>query len=236
MYKAILFDLDDTLFSLRGCEAQALRNTLDDAGLLARLPTEYAERYAAISSKYWAARTGDGDTQYSRAQVIELSWRDFLSHHGLDSGTAAALAEQYWMRFCRANALNPGARVVLRRLTATYRLGMITNGYSDSQRGRLAAADLLNCFNPLLISEEVGAAKPDIRIFEMALSELGLPPESALYVGDSISHDREGCLRAGIDFCHYCPGQNDWDELPGAQYRITELTDLIPILLPSVTR
>ena len=235
LYQAILFDLDDTLFSLRGCEAEALQRTLEYAGLLSRLPKDYADRYAAISAKYWTARTADGEAQYRREDVVELSWRDFLAHYGQDITRSARLAEQFWAAFCRSSALNPGAETVLQRLSESYRLGMITNGYSDSQRGRLAAAGLLDIFDPLLISEEVGVAKPDVRIFEMALSALSLPPEAALYVGDSISHDREGCLRAGIDFCHFCPGHSASAELPDTRYRITALTDLIAILLPGLT-
>ena len=183
-----------------------------------------------------AARSADGYTQYNREEVVELSWRDFLSRYDLDASRAIELATQFWREFCRATALNPGAEAVLRRLSGSYRLGMITNGYSDSQRGRLKAAGLLDIFDPLLISEEAGAAKPDVRIFQMALSRLGLRPEVLLYVGDSISHDREGCTRAGVDFCHYCPEPGASDELPDAQFRIAHLSDLIPLLLPDLTR
>ncbi|MDE2775914.1 MAG: HAD-IA family hydrolase [Chloroflexota bacterium] len=235
IYQAILFDLDDTLFSLRGCEAEALQRTLEYAGLLSRLPTDYAERYAAISSAYWAARTTDGYTQYTREQVIELSWRDFLSHHGLDAALSTGLADRFWAEYCQSAGFNPGARETLRRLSLSYRLGIVTNGYSDSQRGRLQAAGLLHVFDPLLISEEVGVAKPDARIFELALTKLRLRPDEVLYVGDSISHDRAGCLRAGIDFCHYRPGGETADPLPNTRYRITELTELISILLPNLT-
>ena len=229
MYQAILFDLDDTLFSLAGCEAQALRRTLDSAGLLSALPGNFAGTYAAISSGYWAAGAADG---YAREQVIALSWRDFLARYELDTSLSAGLAERFWTEFCCSSALNPGAEEVLQRLATGYRIGMITNGYSDSQRGRLAAAGLLDVFAPLLISEEVGVAKPDALIFEMALTQLELRPEAVLYVGDSISHDREGCLRAGIDFCHYCPTPSKSDALPSAKFRIAEFTELIPILLP----
>lgn len=235
MYRAVLFDLDDTLFSLRGCEAEALQRTLAEADLLARLPTDVAHVYAAISANYWAARTADGFTQYSREAVVELSWRDFLTHYGLDGGLSAELAAQFWIEFCRSSALNPGAETVLQRLSEAYQLGMITNGYSDSQRGRLGAAGMLDIFDPLLISEEVGVAKPDARIFELALTKLRLDPEEVLYVGDSISHDRDGCLRAGIDFCHFCQGHSASTELPDARYRIAALNDLIAILLPGLT-
>lgn len=234
MYRAILFDLDDTLFSLRACEAQALQRTLIDARLLARLPADYADGYAAISSAYWAARTEDGDTQYSREDVIELSWRDFLSRNRLDTALSTGLAEQFWAEFCRSSALNPGAEAVVRRLSTTYRLGMITNGYSDSQRGRLKAAGLLDVFDPLLISEEAGVAKPDLRIFELALSQLGISPDAALYVGDSIAHDYQGCLAAGIDFCHYSPPPREDAELPPVKFRIGRLDELMDLLALNV--
>ena len=117
MTKAILFDLDDTLFSLSGCEAEALRHTLNGAGLLDTLPADFAQSYAAISSGYWAAQPAEGYTQYTRAQIIELSWRDFLARFDLDLSRAPKLAEDYWAAFCAASALNPGARETVENLT-----------------------------------------------------------------------------------------------------------------------
>ncbi|MCE2471907.1 MAG: hypothetical protein J4G18_08405 [Anaerolineae bacterium] len=55
MIRAILFDLDDTLFNLSGCEAEALRRTLGGAGLLMSMPTDFTQTFAAISSGYWTA-------------------------------------------------------------------------------------------------------------------------------------------------------------------------------------
>ncbi len=231
MTQAILFDLDDTLFSLSGCEAHALRRTLDGAGLLMSMPADFTQTFAAISSGYWAARTADGDTQHTRAQIIELSWCDFLARLGLDVSRAPKLATEFWAAFCASSALNPGAREVVEGLAQHFRLGMISNGYSDSQRGRLAAAGWRDRFDPLLISEEVGLAKPDARIFDMALEQLDLAPEDVLYVGDSLSHDREGCLRAGISFCHLCPDAARDAGLPAVQYRIGRLSELAPLLL-----
>ena len=234
MYQAIVFDLDDTLISLRGCEAEALKRTLSDAGLLGSLPEDFSQvsaSYAGISVGYWAARTRDGATQYTREQVVEHSFRDFLATYSLDARLSGGLAAQFWSAFCRSTALNPGAENVLKRLSQRFRLGMISNGYSDSQRGRLDAAGLTPTFDPLLISEEVGVAKPDLRIFEMALEQLGMGPEAVLYIGDSISHDYAGCVSTGIDFCHYYPEQGEGD-LPSVKFRIGHLEELIPILLP----
>lgn len=236
-YQAILFDLDDTLVSLRGCEAEALRRTLRATNLLPRLPADFtlvADSYARISAAYWAARAGDGFRRYAREQVIELSWRDFLGHYDLDLRRAARLAEQYWTEFCRSRALMPGALDTLEHLSQHFRLGLITNGYSDSQRRRLQATGLIRYFDPILISEEAGAAKPDAAIFEMALEALALRRDEIIYIGDSIGHDFRGCRNAGINFCHYCPKPGDGD-LPDVKYRIARLEDLIQILLPGAT-
>ncbi len=232
MIQAILFDLDDTLFSLSGCEAEALRRTLGGAGLLMSMPTDFTQTFAAISSGYWTARTVDGAMQHTRAEVTELSWHDFLARLDLDVSRAPKLAKEFWAAFCASSALNPGARKVVEGLAQHFRLGMITNGYSDSQRGRLAASGWSDRFDPLLISEEVGLAKPDGRIFEMALEQLEFGPEEVLYVGDSLSHDREGCLRAGISFCHFCPGAVQDLSLPSVKYRIGLLSELASLLLP----
>ncbi len=231
MYHAILFDLDDTLISLRGCEAQALRQTLGDAGLIARLPNEFASisaTFAAISGSYWGQRSAK---RYSRDQVLEGSLRDLLAHFNLDTALAKDLALTYWRDFCRSSALNPGALDTVRHLSQHFPLGLITNGYSDSQRGRLDAAGLSQFFDPILISEEVGIAKPDARIFEMALHALDLSAADVIYIGDSIGHDCAGCQNAGIDFCHYCPDlATDRPPLPAVKYQIGHLPDLIDLL------
>ena len=226
-YRAILFDLDDTLISLRGCEALALEQTLSQSQLAAKLTADVSQVFAEISAEHWRQKA---DLRFTREQVVEYSLRDLLIHFKAGSGLAASLAEQYWTNFCNAAAFNPGAKTVLTRLAPAYRLGMITNGYIDSQRGRLDAAGLTRYFDPILISEEVGVAKPDVQIFEMALDQLDLCPEEVLYIGDSISHDREGCVKAGIDFCHYCPDQREGD-LPAVKFRIGHLNELILILL-----
>ena len=235
MYKAILFDLDDTLINLRGCEAEALQRTLGEAELLALLPSDYGSvsaSFAEISGRYWGQRS---DTGYTRDQVLQYSLRDLLVHYQLDAAESVALAPEYWRNFCHSSALNPAALDTVRQLSQHYRLGVITNGYIDSQRGRLDAAGLTQFFDPILISEEVGFAKPEVRIFKMALAHLGLRPEAVLYVGDSISHDREGCLRAGIDFCHFCPQHSIRDDLPGVKLRVARLEELIGILMPGLT-
>lgn len=230
MYKGILFDLDDTLFNLQACETEALRNSLSKT--LVRLTSsqvwpEVLTVYRNISMQYWKKRSIEG---YSREQVVAFSLRDTLQVFNENTTHVPELASNYWIQFCQSPQLNPGARTTLNLLHSRYRLGVITNGDSEAQRGRLKAADLLPFFSIIIISDEVGVSKPDVRIFEIALTKLAISPKDALYVGDSIRHDYQGCQSAGLAFCHYLSNQVPYTDLPITKFRISSLKHLPRLL------
>lgn len=233
MYKAILFDLDDTLMNLSMCEAEALRITLTNAPLKLNLENMWSDiqnTYRSHSSVYWKQRVTAG---FSREQVIEYSLRDTLQVYDEDVTLASQLGVAFWKQFCQTPQFNPEAKETVLVLQEHYQIGVITNGYTQSQRGRLEAADLMSLLGCVVISEEVGIAKPDKRIFEIALSALGVTSDDVLYVGDSIQHDYEGCKNAGIDFCHYYPQQITSNVLPMPKYRIHKFSELTDLLISS---
>lgn len=95
-----------------------------------------------------------------------------------------------------------GAVDLLDALRHRVKLGIITNGFTQLQRVRLEATGLYEHFDVLVISEEVGIAKPDGRIFDHALSLMGLPMrERVLMVGDTLESDILGGLNAGMTTC-----------------------------------
>ncbi|MGN5902254.1 pyrimidine 5'-nucleotidase [Klebsiella pneumoniae] len=79
----------------------------------------------------------------------------------------------------------PGAVSLLNALQGKVRMGIITNGFTSLQQTRLERTGLRDHFDLLIISEQVGVAKPDARIFDYALAQAGNPPRSrVLMVGD----------------------------------------------------
>jgi len=114
---------------------------------------------------------------------------------------------------------------------AGYRLGVICNtGMTGGRvlREVLRRHDLLECFDVTVFSNEFGISKPDARIFEHTLSELGvIPPKHALHVGDLEELDIEGARRAGMHSALYVPQADgevrtaadlivrDWRDFPG---------------------
>ena len=76
-------------------------------------------------------------------------------------------------------------------------LGVVSNFDSRIYRV-LDALNLANLFTSVTISTEVGAAKPDFKIFEMALKKHNCAPQSSWHIGDSFKEDYEGAKSAGL--------------------------------------
>lgn len=160
-----------------------------------------------------------------------MTFRETLETFIGRGDAAEELARMYWERFCSICHFEPGAPGLLDALAGRYKLGLITNGYADSQRWRLSACGIAGRFQAVVISDEVGLRKPDPRIFAIALRTLGVRPEEALYVGDSLSDDYAGARNAGVPFCYYNPKRLPLapDVRPDAVIeRLDELLAVIP--------
>ena len=94
----------------------------------------------------------------------------------------------------------------MRALAEKFPLALVTNGIASVQNKRFAASPITPYFKAIVISEEVGIAKPDPRIFEPALQKIGVAAADVLYVGDSVSSDMAAARNAGMDFCWLNPG------------------------------
>ena len=79
-----------------------------------------------------------------------------------------------------------------------YHLGIITNGHPMDQREKLLKFNIDNYFSPIIISGEIGYAKPDQRIFIHCAKKLNLLPQEIIYVGDLIEMDVIGANNAGM--------------------------------------
>jgi putative hydrolase of the HAD superfamily len=223
--RAILFDLDNTLLLEDEATEDALRQTCAlaarRAGVDAR-PVQVAAQEAA-DALFRASPT----FAYADAMGIwwgEALWGDFA---GDQQGLVALRAfvpgfrREVWSRALSAAAvsdealvdelaaaypalrralrpIDPEADATLDDLGRDHRLALVTNGAPDLQREKLAATTLAAHFAAIVISAEVGAGKPDPRIFRAALDALDVASTDAVMVGDSLERDIAGARRAGL--------------------------------------
>lgn len=201
-YTALLLDLDHTLLDSDASEARAFEHALTSAGIAD--PARHLPTYDRINRALWT-RVERGEI--SATQVRTLRFARLIEAAGLDA-SAEVLADRFAAGLGAHGELYPGARDVLDALAAepTVSLALVTNGLSDVQRARIDRLALGGYFQAIVISSELGVAKPAPAIFEAALAGLGAPARSsAVMVGDSLSSDMQGGRNAGIATCWYNP-------------------------------
>ena len=106
--------------------------------------------------------------------------------------------DYYKVNYVKNAILMDQAKEVLAYLRTKYRTGLITNGRTEIQYGKIDQINLRGDFDIILVSEEAGVKKPDAAIFRMALDALGLPPEQCVYVGDHPVNDVAGAADVGM--------------------------------------
>ena len=84
--------------------------------------------------------------------------------------------------------LYPDSKEVLQRLSQKYKIGIIANQDFGTEQ-RLTDFNVHQYINLVIASAEEGVAKPDLRIFQIALARADCKPEEAVMVGDRIDND-----------------------------------------------
>ena len=120
----------------------------------------------------------------------------------------------------------PGALELLRALDGRVRIAVVTNNTVAEQTNKLATFGLAALVDALVTSEEIGAAKPDGRIFAAALRRIDCAPADAVMLGDSWTHDVVGATSAGI--------RAIWFNRNGAAHPDPDVAPQITTLLPTV--
>lgn len=137
------------------------------------------------------------------------------------------LAEGYLERRSAATYLYPDTVAALEALGRRYTLGVITNGNSDPRRYGLG-----HHLSFLVFSEEHGVAKPDPRLFALALREAGCSPHECLHVGDLPAADVAGARAAGLRSAWLRRGEAPPVAEPEPDLTIDHLTELVDLLGP----
>jgi HAD superfamily hydrolase (TIGR01549 family) len=205
--RAVFLDLDATILDYDDeswldtvhdvCDALA-RSTGDlDAEPLARTYTE-------VCLSHWRAAEGtvvvSPSGSLSGFAIWREHWQSALAANGHHDDRLAELAvERYTQaRAARYRLFDDVVDCLAALRDRVDSLAVITNGPGDTQRHKVAVTGLDRRIDTIVISGEVGVAKPDPAVFELAARRLGLPPAAAWHVGDSLDNDIAGARAAGL--------------------------------------
>jgi 2-haloacid dehalogenase len=224
-YRWILFDADGTLFDYPRAEEAALEQACAASGLT--FEAGLVELYRQINHRIWQ-QLERGEISLAALKVRRFEQLFVAAGFDVD---AERFSARYLEGLARGTQLIEGAEQIVRRLHGRIGMVILTNGLRDVQRPRLAGSALDGCFADVVISEEVGAAKPDPEIFDVAFERMGQPAKhEVLMVGDSLTSDIRGGSDYGIDTCWFNPQGKPRDTGAEISYEIRRLPELAAVV------
>ncbi|MFW6287390.1 MAG: YjjG family noncanonical pyrimidine nucleotidase [bacterium] len=226
-YKILLFDADGTLFDFDRAGRYALEKCIVffERDFQQEL---HLKNYREINNKIWR----DFEKGLITAEELKIErFRRFVERIKEDI-EAESFAHKYLDFLGEAAFLIDGTEELLDKLSKMHRMLILTNGLAKVQRKRLALSTIKEHFEGIVISEELGIAKPDPQIFQYSLDKMGYDrKEDVLMIGDSLSSDIRGGIEFGIDTCWYNPHGESAPEDYCPTYEIHNIRDLEEILL-----
>jgi YjjG family noncanonical pyrimidine nucleotidase len=224
-YQWLVFDADGTLFDFRCGETVALKSTTHRYGV--SFSPHLHEVYAEISADLWG-RFERGEMPLKLLRVIRFE--RLFSDLDIDV-EPEAFNSDFMEALGRQTQLLDGAEEVVRDLSLRFRLLLATNGIAVVQRARFSRSSIRQYFHDVVISDEIGVAKPQTEYMEEVFSRMGHPLKSeVLMIGDSLSSDISAGAGFGIDTCWFNPNGIALDGGPRPTFTIADLSEIAAIV------
>ncbi|MFH0521273.1 HAD family hydrolase [Streptomyces sp. M41] len=232
--RAVVWDVDDTLFDYTAADRTGMRAHLLAEGLLDGYESvEHAiVRWREVTEAQWARfSAGEATFQGQRRDRVRV----FLGAE-LSDGEADAWFERYVAHYETAWALFPDVLPALDALAASHRHAVLSNSSLHVQDRKLRVLGVHDRFEAILCAAELGVSKPEAGAFLAACDALDLAPHQVAYVGDHPEIDGHGAARAGLlSVWIDRDGVYTGVATSGGPHRIASLAEL-PALLGADTR
>ncbi|MCI4364841.1 MAG: HAD family hydrolase [Thermoplasmata archaeon] len=223
--RLVLFDLDDTLFDHSLTSRAALNEVREGES---RLQTRELDE---LWREYLRLLNEDSTGMPSTPELYQVRRAERFRRLGVMCGWSMDVAEANELsasarrNYQRLRRPVPGAPEFVRRVAARTKVGIVTNNELREQEEKLDFLGLTESVEVLVVSADVKVAKPDPRIFKVALDRASVPREEAVMIGDSWMNDVLGARAAGIRPVWF----NRFGLRPPTRHRVVELGAFRPL-------
>jgi HAD superfamily hydrolase (TIGR01549 family) len=228
MFKAILFDFDGTLVDFVDSDIQSLKWLHSYTGSLANFDDFLQTSVAEIMKFHHLV----AERQINPLLMHEFRLKNSFTRHAIEwKDNYVNLYQKQLIETCRPL---DGIEKLLVGLKPKGKIGLITNAYdAKEQRERIKNSGLEAYFDVIVIAGEIGIYKPEPSIFLYALNSIGVEPDQALYIGDSVTYDMVGAKSAGMKTVLFNKDSNR--QASAADYTIDGVAELQVLLDRIVT-
>lgn len=191
----VFFDLDNTLLDHNSAEAAAHNDLYNSTPELQQRPLEdWLNTYKSINHQLWLNYQ---EGKIDRHELQQSRFRDSMKQLNMSFERSDEIGSAY-MQFYRNHwDWVDGAKEALEKVCESYPIGIVTNGFLETQQKKIEKMGLGRHTNLFIITEEIGVMKPHPKVFDVATERAGVDRKSILYVGDSYSSDIIGGRNAG---------------------------------------
>jgi len=197
--KAVLFDLDDTLYDHRFSSRKGLERLKNNFECFREIPLDELEKeHLKLLNEIHLSKVLAGLCTIEEAR--KERYRRLFSKYGVKADTQ--LIEEARLLYSTAYRGNqravPGAIELLQRLKTNFKIAVISNNFGVEQKSKIDVCGFGKYLDAVVTSAEVGFTKPSPEIFLLALEKLKCSPDEAVMIGDSWESDIIGARNAGI--------------------------------------
>ena len=224
----IFFDLDHTLWDFDKNSDLTFFKILKKNDISIDV-SKFLNCYHPVNRKYWEMYR---ENKVSKADLRYYRLSDTFKklNYDINDDIINQLAIDYIEHLSDFNHLIPETLTILELLKSKYKMHIITNGFKEVQKRKLQKSDLIQYFETVTISEDVGVKKPHKLIFNHALTAANANVESSIMIGDNFNADILGALGVGMKAIYYDFHNTNEQERENVII-VKSLKEIIPILL-----
>lgn len=196
MIKAVILDLDDTLYAFEPLHEEAMERVCDYACKELGITAQQFEEAYAFGKNETKRMLGDVASSHNRVLYCQKA----LEYLGVSVvPMSLRMYDIYWGTILERMCLRDGAKEFLNRMHEQgVKVLICTDLTVHIQHRKIETLGIENDIDYLVTSEEAGREKPSLEIFTFCLTKLGLSAEEVCCIGDSPVRDVEGARAAGI--------------------------------------
>ena len=221
--KAILFDLDDTLYE----EKEFVKSGFKEVA-------KFISNKFKINEKIFYKILSNVFNEVIRGNIFNIALERL--NINFDDDTILLMVKIYREHNPKIK-LDKDIRSLLIKLRGIYSLGIITDGYYEVQKKKIQALKLEELFDFIIYTDQYGKEywKPNVFSYKLALKELNLLPEETVYIGDNPYKDFIGAKKVGIPTVRVLFKDREYSKVTldkdyEADYEVEKLNEIMNLL------